>query len=441
MQKYHFRKEEPNGVDDEHLFASPMTDLHLDAAVHHKHRLIVHTKKHVVDNSHHGAFPNFAEAVSNTMWDSSTRMPQWMKDYFAWHRQQRELVHSTNYLKHKFLVITCFRDTSSCGDLSDRLRPMPFYVLLAAETNRILLISWEKPAPLEDFLMPPRGGVDWRTPSYMVDSLREKGETAVSLKQLRKLALGTERIVKFVASGHDSGSQYYNAHALSSGDVVSDPFQHEYRDCWHALFTPVRKVVRLIEYEMDTLDLYPEDFIAAYLGANYTMDDVGRDKRLVANWTRNALNCASNLRPDGPYLFVSDTEQAKLVAIQYGKQKEATVVARMNGHSYENHRFDGDDWTTKRASDYYPAFVDLYMMSMASCYSYNVGLLAQWANLISGTSLGCSVRHWTPGVNKNSANRNGCPWTGQPSKVQVRHKRGRKASDMFILPMAPVAES
>lgn len=48
-------------------------------------------------------------------------------------------------------------------------QPLPFFLYVASKLQRILLIWWEKPAPLEEFLLPPPDGLDWRVPSYILD--------------------------------------------------------------------------------------------------------------------------------------------------------------------------------------------------------------------------------------------------------------------------------
>lgn len=51
-----------------------------------------------------------------------------------------------------------------CGGLHDRLGNLPFDLYLANQTNRVLLIKWIKPQPLEEFLIPPPNGLDWVFP-------------------------------------------------------------------------------------------------------------------------------------------------------------------------------------------------------------------------------------------------------------------------------------
>jgi len=95
---------------------------------------------------------------------SIERIPPWMKKYLAWHREKRRLLlEETNITKSidtKYLVVRCLKN-EVCGRLTDRLKPMPFYLMVANLTNRVLLIHWEEPT-LEHFVVPPKYGLDWR---------------------------------------------------------------------------------------------------------------------------------------------------------------------------------------------------------------------------------------------------------------------------------------
>ena len=106
-------------------------------------------------------------------WKTSTVMPKWMKEYFAWHEQQRAAMTPENWNNgtFRYLIVRCVAQDDKCGGTADRLKPLPFYILVAHHLQRILLIWWEKPAPLQEFLVPPPdGGLDWRLPDYMLPS-------------------------------------------------------------------------------------------------------------------------------------------------------------------------------------------------------------------------------------------------------------------------------
>jgi hypothetical protein len=105
----------------------------------------------------------------NNLWHNSTTIPKWMKQYFHWHRYQRLTnVNPQNWRKLDYLVLRCMKMDIKCGDVSVRLKPLPSLLLVAFLSKRLLMIVWDKPAPLEEFLLPPVGGLDWRAPSWLI---------------------------------------------------------------------------------------------------------------------------------------------------------------------------------------------------------------------------------------------------------------------------------
>ena len=89
--------------------------------------------------------------------ESMNRLPQWLREYFVWHAEQRrDPTENTRYL-----VSVCLNG-GRCGGTSDRLRGLPYLLLVAYITQRVLIIKWTKPHDLSEFLM-PAGDVDWRS--------------------------------------------------------------------------------------------------------------------------------------------------------------------------------------------------------------------------------------------------------------------------------------
>jgi hypothetical protein len=154
----------------------------------------------------------------------------------------------------------------------------------------------------------------------------------------------------------------------------------------------------------------PGEYAFAHVRANYGIEEVGREPALVKNWSRNALNCVSGLRPGGPFFFSSDSAYAKEVAIEYGKERNTVVVARTDT-TPPLHLDLVEDWKARDPAEFYDIFVDLYLMSMGHCMSYNMGGYGKWGLLLSGRDFTCNVRHWTKGVGKGTADVDGCNWT------------------------------
>jgi hypothetical protein len=90
-------------------------------------------------------------------------LPKWIVDYIAWHRDMRSrhpgLKLFTDPDAPKILIRMCL---GLCGGLNDRLGQLPWDLYLANQTQRILLIRWERPKPLEEFMIPNE--LDWSVP-------------------------------------------------------------------------------------------------------------------------------------------------------------------------------------------------------------------------------------------------------------------------------------
>jgi thymidylate synthase len=113
------------------------------------------------------------------VWDeTSSKLPTWMKRYLTWHKHQRtQLLQHPNqtnavFSSGRFLVMQCLKRDLNCGGTSDRLKPIPWALRTAYYTRRILLIHWDQPGLLEEFLVPPKGGFDWRVPEWLSDQVR-----------------------------------------------------------------------------------------------------------------------------------------------------------------------------------------------------------------------------------------------------------------------------
>ena len=117
--------------------------------------------------------PYYAENVPSSdgtnLWDKDEHLPHWIKAYFNWHKHKRTTWNLYNYTSERWLIMQCLadQDKRKCGGTADRLKPIPFMLRMAYNTRRILLIRWTRPASLEEFLVPPKNGFDWRVPEEM----------------------------------------------------------------------------------------------------------------------------------------------------------------------------------------------------------------------------------------------------------------------------------
>ena len=134
--------------------------------------------------SHHGVEVKRTRGIDNRPIDNSDetrelhrpvakilnnpKVPSWVKYYVEWHKQQRQKyfddmsAHNTSDVR--FLISRCFKN-DNCGGLSDRLQDMPYNLMLANQTKRVLLVRWERPTKLEHYLVPH--GINWTVPDDM----------------------------------------------------------------------------------------------------------------------------------------------------------------------------------------------------------------------------------------------------------------------------------
>merc|ERR1712039_93488 len=159
-------------------------------------------------------------------------MGDWLQEYIQWHKDQR----SRNlYSKEtKYLTVACFKH-SRCGGISDRLRPIPFFLLLAHKTNRVLFIKWQK-YQLEDFLVPPVEGLDWRLPDD-IDFEEKWDETIFPIFDdledvLNKQALNKKKNL-VVKANRDLYAGVKKAYFLTE-----DRPHGSFGDMWKVLFDP-----------------------------------------------------------------------------------------------------------------------------------------------------------------------------------------------------------
>jgi hypothetical protein len=368
-----------------------------------------------------------------SIWDQSTILPQWMKDYVTWHHQVRKSLNTTNWEKYQYLVLRCLRSDHVCGGASDRLQPVPLAIRLAQMSQRVLFIYWDRPAHLEEFLVPPTTldssapgsgdsnilyGLDWRVPSFLMEPLSgNDSPSLLDLEHRRTVAshpdqalrhrLKGERVVGIRLQFSDGGSSMYNSFISNVTEDPTDPsdqgrFDAIYHETWRLLFAPAPPVAELIDQTMGELDLQPNNYTAVHVRSLY-VKDTSSDESMV----RNAVNCGTTLQPDHrfPIYVASDSPAVVAGAVEYGKsvslsspQVRRRVVGRINGTTPlhidrgADFRTRSTDWTGRPPSDFYDVFVDLYLLGQSSCVAHNIGGYGKWGNRLSFNH-SCTIKY------------------------------------------------
>ncbi|KAI2497845.1 hypothetical protein MHU86_16628 [Fragilaria crotonensis] len=362
---------------------------------------------------------NFS-ADSSNLWEDSDVLPQWMKDYFAWHQLQRSRITQENWKAFQYCVMRCLDTDNRCGGAADRIKTVPLILYWAARTNRILMIYWSRPTSLESFLLPPAGGIDWRVPDWMVQDV-VRGRPAGNVARLPAYFINGTMAVAL-----QTKLQSYNGGSLFNNENIEGPrFEHIFHDMWRTMFTPSLPIQKIIQQHLDMFNLRPGEYAAAHVRGLYGNNNW--TEQLLFTVAENAINCASNLRPQGPIYVASDSKCVVDHILGNIAPRKTTKIVALKRDYEPLHLEKASKWRDRQASEYYDTFVDLYLIALSSCVTYNIGGFGEWGLWISRNS-SCFIRHGKP----TSPVRK-CDWSGLASP---QYSRPADNESMFLPPMA-----
>jgi hypothetical protein len=344
-------------------------------------------------------------------WNSSQVLPHWFRHYVKWHQDQRQLLMPSNWNTSGFqyLVQRC-TISEACGGGSDRLLGIPFKVAMAARSKRLFFIIWQRPCPLEEFLVAPSGGLDWRPPgwlqaaflSQMSEKPRLDSEDMHSYVQALNGGQATTNTtmldVRFGATLYVE--DWYNSFKNKS----EASFQEVYHDIWSTLFQPSPAVQRRIDSELQKLELQPGKYDSLHIRAQYAQ--LESDDGLVQNATNCALFGHPSFSNHSPPLYIAtDTPMVSIKASQHAQNYNWTAVIRNTTGVDPIHLDRGSNFLEFAKSNltrglppsaYYDTFVDLYLLANSRCSTFGRGGFGRWAQLV-GPNSDCTLRYWRPG--------------------------------------------
>ena len=181
-------------------------------------------------------------------------LPEWIKNYFAWHRQMREQFPGTDLLRKTTAPNILL--WNNVNGLHDRLHDIPLALYLANQTHRLLFVHWTVPAPLEEFLVPNL--IDWSVPNNT--ELKSRLNSAPRLFPTLPSRMANLSPSNFWDRALDEGIQrglagenkvfFFAQHLKTHGDIEftkrlesvgeMDPIYQTptYTTLWHAFFQP-----------------------------------------------------------------------------------------------------------------------------------------------------------------------------------------------------------
>jgi hypothetical protein len=205
---------------------------------------------------------------------------------------------------------------------------------------------------------------------------------------------------------------------------------------------------------MNAMGLKPNQYVAAHLRALYAVKEEDRADWYIQMFTENALACATNLRQGMPIFFASDSHVATEHALKLGKHDTSTNVSKFFDHQtiaaalskgvVVSEHNPNPPWHLDArlgpVEKFYDTFVDLYLMALAGCVTYNMGGYGHWALLIGG-NVKCSLKQEAIG-NKRML-KDPCKFQLPNSKQMLQEETMALGSmdSLFLPPMTDMIDS
>ena len=347
---------------------------------------------------------------------SSCPLPPWMQSYFQWHTQElTNMSNASDWMSARLLVVRCLSE-DRCGGTADRLKGLPIYLAIAAQTKRLLFLRWTRPFPLESFLLPYQ--LNWTIPDTLAQLflLDDQTDGITRTRELRKQFEKLVRVAKdprvwlvegvTQLSGGDGLFQqiFRELEGASSSSSLTSPGHPSefFHDMFLALFRPTPDLQRIVEIHMRTLNLRPNQFVTAHIRAKYPGEPYREtwNTTLLATSVIHAVDCASSLAPTLPVYVAGDTIRALEAAQEYGRHRTSSypVVSLLDIDILPREDPPHLNFAAREnPSDFFPIFSDLIIMSQSRCVAFGAGGFGRFGSLASFNS-SCQVMHSGNGV-------------------------------------------
>ena len=225
--------------------------------------------------------------------------------------------------------------------------------------------------------------------------------------EIRRIAPGNDSLVRTRLQVYAGGMYWYDAQR----HLGEPSFAKLFHTVWNIMFTPAPPLQKRIIHELKRMQLVPYQYAAAHVRVLYAMDS--RQERIKRNWAINAIHCASELHPGAPIFFTSDSANASYYAKQYAREKLGNYKVETLERTQQPIHLD-KELTFRPPSDFYDAFVDLYLLGLATCVTYNKGGYGHLGLLLS--------RNVTCGLRQDAMDRpkihKPCHWVDAPAIPQ-----------------------
>lgn len=338
---------------------------------------------------------SFASPLSLLL--QTPNLPEWVGHYVVWHKQQRRRYidalrsnETSSADDVRFLIVRCLRG-ETCGGTSDRLQDMPYNLLLANQTSRVLLLRWEIPVALENYLIPHDDGIDWTLEGEIYDSLKDRNWHLWGKEDNGRL-----KIVSTIRRLHVGVPSF----RMYERDRVGGR-QKIYGVLLRLLFAPSPALAKRVDYIMSSLDLVPSQYSSIHLRMKYPKSKGGvwttayqQHRSEIMELATNAVSCAKELHPNATIYVSSDNNDTigylleEFPFAKHNTYTDTTTTTTIDNHTYHSSssvavRLVAREYSIENAhiafskvSDvegYMNVFEDLMIMGMGKCVVHGLG--------------------------------------------------------------------
>merc|ERR1712151_1307844 len=121
-------------------------------------------------------------------------------------------------------------------------------------------------------------------------------------------------------------------------------------------------------------------------------------KDKVVDWSLNSLHCAIKIYPNAPHIYFASDSNEAVNYIQYESPYVTTTtnitIPKIASHNTTKEllHLDLSNSTLYNPIDFYPAFVDLYLIGNAKCVSFGMGGFGRFGQIMS-YNYSCTYNH------------------------------------------------
>ena len=315
--------------------------------------------------------------------------------------------------------------SEACGGITDRMWQIPYYLWLARQSGRHFLIRFSTPHPLEEFYVPPKGGLDWRLPAgtFIDEELERHGNKSFSEMRNQRRMQWHQHISKpqwkkervIFANTNLAHLDTEQVAGFKTIDVIAGMFRR--------MFQPTPLVARKVFVVATENGLAPGNYAGVHIRARFPVTNQKQIKsrkqnsdaqgggfvmedpntfQIVAGIANNALNCALQIMSNTSRVYVASDS---VEPIEY-----ITKLSKWGQNSTEQMHLCNDTPTPRIASrkdqdvepkhfnfqngkveEFANIFVDQWILGHAKCISHGAGGFGMFVSAMTGHYNSCRI--------------------------------------------------